>query len=60
MIDAGAVRGRTSSVTTPFPATRLIAAALLLLAAGCAPAPQTVATPASCEPGALPRSPKAR
>lgn len=56
MIDVATVGRQTAPVTTPFPAKRLFAAAVLVLAAGCAPAPEPSAAPAtgaSCAPGAL-------
>lgn len=56
MIDVGAVARHTAPVTAPLPAKRLLAAAVLVLAAGCAPAPGPSAAPAagaSCAPSAL-------
>ena len=56
MIDGTAVGRQTAPVTTLFPAKRVLAAAVLVLAAGCAPAPEPSAAPAtggSCAPGAL-------
>lgn len=56
VIDAPPRGSQNAPVTTPLPAKRLLAAAVLVLAAGCAPAPEPAAAPAgpaSCAPGAL-------
>ncbi len=56
-MSGGTNGGQTASMTTSLPVRRLIAAAVLILAAGCAPAPEPQATAptgaAACAPGAL-------
>jgi polar amino acid transport system substrate-binding protein len=54
IIDAGVAARQNLPVTSPLPVRRLLAAAAVVLAAGCAPADTNTPPAASCAPGALP------